>query len=125
MTVSHCSVSTDRQSSKSNNPIGGLGLTTGVLDAFVYGNVLLRVIKGGEPPFLLSQAASSRRDAWLNISNPESVAQLKRIQGKSVAEGDGEKASSESTSDFMETVKGLIKEDFMEGVEGIAGKGGA
>lgn len=30
--------------SQSNNPIGSLGLRGGILDAFVYGNALVRVV---------------------------------------------------------------------------------
>lgn len=50
----------------SNNPIGGLGLTGGILDAFVYGNAFVRVINGGEDERLLTECGISRRYAWWN-----------------------------------------------------------
>lgn len=33
----------------SDNPIGGLGLTTGVLNAIAYENIVMRDLKRGEP----------------------------------------------------------------------------
>lgn len=64
-----------------NNPCGGLGLTTGIVDAFCYGNALARVISDGEPDSLLTECATSRRDAWLNVTNPTSIMNFKRDSG--------------------------------------------
>jgi len=64
----------------SNNPIGGLGLTTGILDAFAYGNALSRVAQG-EPDSLLTECAESRRNAWLETTNQLSQANMKRLYG--------------------------------------------
>jgi hypothetical protein len=58
-----------------------LGLTGGILDAFVYGNALTRVLIGGEPDSLLTECASSRRDAWLETTNMLSMANMKRLYG--------------------------------------------
>ncbi|KAL9621879.1 MAG: hypothetical protein Q9160_003700 [Pyrenula sp. 1 TL-2023] len=63
----------------SNNPIGGLGMTTGILDAVAYGNALTRVINGGEPDELLTRCASVRRDAWIRATNETSIVNLKRL----------------------------------------------
>lgn len=63
----------------SNNPIGGLGMTTGILDAVAYGNALTRVINGGEPDELLTKCANARRDAWIRATNETSIANLKRL----------------------------------------------
>jgi len=41
----------------SSNPIGGLGLPSGICDAFCCGNVLVRVIAGGEGDELLARVA--------------------------------------------------------------------
>jgi len=64
----------------SNNPIGGLGLTTGILDAFTYGNALSRVAHG-EPDSLLTDCANSRRTAWIEATNQLSQANMKRLYG--------------------------------------------
>jgi hypothetical protein len=54
-------------------------LTGGILDAFVYGNALTRVLIGGEPDSLLTECGSSRRDAWLETTNVVSMANMKRL----------------------------------------------
>lgn len=66
---------------QSNNPIGGLGLTGGILDAFAYGNALARVLTGGEPESLLTECANSRRTTWLETTNMLSMTNLKRLCG--------------------------------------------
>ena len=63
----------------SNNPIGGLGLTGGILDAFCYGNALVRVVKRGESEQILRQCAESRRQAWLDVTNNLSQANVRRL----------------------------------------------
>ena len=76
----------------SNNPIGGLGLTGGILDAFVYGNALVRVISGGEKDELLTECGASRRYAWLNVTNNLSKINLHRLKD---FDEDGVKAREE------------------------------
>jgi hypothetical protein len=56
-------------------------LTGGILDAFAYGNVLTRVLSGGEPESLLTECANSRRTAWLETTNTLSMNNLKRLYG--------------------------------------------
>ena len=63
----------------SNNPIGGLGLTGGILDAFVYGNAFTRVCKYGESDSLLTECANSRRAAWLNATSKLAMSNLRRL----------------------------------------------
>jgi 2-polyprenyl-6-methoxyphenol hydroxylase-like FAD-dependent oxidoreductase len=63
----------------SNNPIGGLGLTSGICDAFCYGNAPVRVINDGEDDGLLTHCSESRRWTWINATNVMSVANLKRL----------------------------------------------
>ena len=59
---------------QSNNPIGGLGLTTGFLDSAALGNCLLRIlIHGEEADPLLSRYAEVRRAAWLNFTNKAAI----------------------------------------------------
>lgn len=58
-------------------PFGGLGATTGIVDAYCYGNALVRVLKDAEPDGLLTECAHSRRDAFLAVTNPSSIMNLK------------------------------------------------
>ncbi|KAM5359706.1 hypothetical protein ACJZ2D_014275 [Fusarium nematophilum] len=58
----------------SNNPVGGLGLTTGFLDAAALGNCLIRIlIHCEEPDALLGRYESVRRAAWVNYTNKASI----------------------------------------------------
>ncbi|KAG8531291.1 uncharacterized protein KY384_002919 [Bacidia gigantensis] len=61
-----------------NNPSGGLGLTTGICDAYSYSNALCRIINGNEPDALLTECAESRRAAFLSTTNPTSIMNFKR-----------------------------------------------
>jgi 2-polyprenyl-6-methoxyphenol hydroxylase-like FAD-dependent oxidoreductase len=58
---------------KSNNPIGGLGLTTGLLDAATLGNVMIRVINKGESDDLVTKYSEIRRKAWIEVTDKEST----------------------------------------------------
>jgi len=64
----------------SNNPIGGLGLTTGLLDAGPLGRALAAVINGKAPESLLDVWAKARRDKWLNFTNEFSIENKRLIQ---------------------------------------------
>ncbi|KAG8626674.1 hypothetical protein KVT40_005619 [Elsinoe batatas] len=57
----------------SNNPIGGLGLTTGLLDAGPLGRALAAVIRDAAPDTLLDTWAESRRHKWLEFTNGFSI----------------------------------------------------
>ena len=61
-----------------NNPIGGLGLTTGILDAGPLGRALAAVIIDRAPPSLLDTWAHSRKETWWNATNKQSI-EFKRI----------------------------------------------
>jgi len=63
----------------SNNPIGGLGLTGGILDAYCYGNALTKVLKHGEHDNLLTTCALARRNAWRGITNKLSQDNMLRL----------------------------------------------
>lgn len=63
---------------QTNNPSGGLGATSGIVDAYCYGNALARVIKDGDSDELLTECSNSRRDAWSNVTNPASIMNFKR-----------------------------------------------
>lgn len=60
-----------------NNPIGGLGLTTGILDAGPLGRALAAIISGA-PSSLLDTWAQARRETWWNATNKQSI-EFKRI----------------------------------------------
>ncbi|KAF9774054.1 hypothetical protein IL306_008018 [Fusarium sp. DS 682] len=64
----------------SNNPIGGLGLTTGLLDAGPLGRALGAVINGRAPESLLDKWANARRDKWLTFTNAFSIENKRMIQ---------------------------------------------
>ncbi|KAH7155941.1 putative monooxygenase, partial [Dactylonectria macrodidyma] len=57
----------------SNNPIGGLGLTSGLLDAGPLGRALGAVVNGRAPDSILDTWASARREKWLSFTNPFSI----------------------------------------------------
>ncbi|OCT52421.1 hypothetical protein CLCR_10093 [Cladophialophora carrionii] len=63
----------------SNNPIGGLGLTGGICDAFAYGNALVRVLERREPDSLLTECAETRRQTWLTVTDVLSQANIQRL----------------------------------------------
>lgn len=63
----------------SNNPIGGLGLTGGILDAYCYGNALSRVLKDGEHDNLLTTCALARRNAWIGTTDKLSQENMRRL----------------------------------------------
>jgi 2-polyprenyl-6-methoxyphenol hydroxylase-like FAD-dependent oxidoreductase len=74
---------------QANNPLGGLGLTTGLLDAATLGNCLIRMLVKGESDILLTRYADSRRKAWVDVTNAESAAfkyRLSSTDPKHVAE---------------------------------------
>jgi 2-polyprenyl-6-methoxyphenol hydroxylase-like FAD-dependent oxidoreductase len=64
----------------SNNPIGGLGLTTGILDAGPLGRGLAAVINGRAPDSLLDKCATARREKWLNFTNQFSIEHKRMVQ---------------------------------------------
>lgn len=63
----------------SNNPAGGYGLTTGILDACLIGKVMAQVCLGQAPKSLLIETANDRRETWLNVTNKISLAMFKRL----------------------------------------------
>ncbi|KAF2221191.1 FAD binding domain-containing protein [Elsinoe ampelina] len=64
----------------SNNPIGGLGLTTGLLDAGPLGRALGAVIRDAAPDTLLDTWAESRRHKWLAFTNGFSIENKRMVQ---------------------------------------------
>ena len=106
-----------------------MGLTGGILDAYVYGNALVRVIKGHEPASLLAKAANARRDTWLNVTNPESISQLSLIRSPKSEDAERRKVFFEKMKTdvdfpkyFVKKVKGLIVDTFDEGVKDLLKK---
>ncbi|KAI5806082.1 hypothetical protein EDC01DRAFT_684630 [Geopyxis carbonaria] len=70
-----------------NNPVGALGLTTGLLDAAA----LARALCAGpaDEKAALERYARERKDVFVNVTNPASIANRRRLLGKtkeSVAE---------------------------------------
>ncbi|KAK1763264.1 FAD binding domain-containing protein [Phialemonium atrogriseum] len=73
-----------------NNPIGGLGLTTGILGAGPLARALSAVISGKAPESLLDRWEELRRKSWHEQTNKQSI-EFKRIaqQGGHGADPDG------------------------------------
>ncbi|ETI24453.1 hypothetical protein G647_03822 [Cladophialophora carrionii CBS 160.54] len=98
----------------SNNPIGGLGLTGGICDAFAYGNALARVLSRGEPDSLLTECAETRRQTWLTVTDVLSQANIQRLyrfddQGIVAAREAFFKRSNEDANFARDVRRGLDK----------------
>ncbi|KAF5638174.1 3-(3-hydroxyphenyl)propionate 2-hydroxylase [Fusarium sp. NRRL 25303] len=63
-----------------NNPVGGLGLTTGLLDAAHLGKALAQVINENAPETALDEYATARRGVYKNVTDPLSTANLLRLK---------------------------------------------
>ncbi|KAL2221986.1 hypothetical protein M432DRAFT_204102 [Thermoascus aurantiacus ATCC 26904] len=61
------------------NPFGGLGLTGGLLDAGALADALIARINDNYPDSILDKYAQVRRDVFLNIVDPISQANLRRL----------------------------------------------
>jgi len=61
------------------NPFGGLGLTGGLLDAAALADALIAVCTGQAPDSLLDKYAELRRNIFLDIVNPTSQANKRRL----------------------------------------------
>lgn len=97
----------------SNNPIGGLGLTTGICDAHAIGNALARVCTGEAPPSLVSEAANDRRDTWLNVTDKLSQTNLKRLYSEhpdDAKEREGFFKALNSDPDMPKKVRASVEE---------------
>ncbi|KAI6752559.1 hypothetical protein HG530_013928 [Fusarium avenaceum] len=62
-----------------NNPIGGLGLTTGLLDAAHLAKSLRQMLLDNAGPIVLDQYAETRRSIFLHRTNPISTDNFKRL----------------------------------------------
>ncbi|KAL2787236.1 FAD binding domain-containing protein [Aspergillus keveii] len=60
------------------NPWGGLGLTTGILDADSLADALEYVIKGGKPEAVLKTWSRARLDVFKNIVSPTATRNFRR-----------------------------------------------
>lgn len=61
------------------NPIGGLGLTGGLLDAFPLSEALIAVIEGRQPESLLDAWAAERRRVFLEVTVPTATENRRRV----------------------------------------------
>ncbi|KAH7409386.1 hypothetical protein BKA64DRAFT_774076 [Cadophora sp. MPI-SDFR-AT-0126] len=63
-----------------NCPVGGLGLTTGLLDAATLGEIFKTIRVGGQSTIeMLKAYEDSRREAFLSYTNPISIQNFKRL----------------------------------------------
>lgn len=97
----------------SNNPAGGFGLTTGILDAYTIGNVLSMVCLGQGSEQVLLEAANDRRLTWLNVTNKLSMAMYRRLACDE-PEDDHEREeyfkSLNADSDYPKQVRALVEQ---------------
>ncbi|KAF5009166.1 hypothetical protein FDECE_4610 [Fusarium decemcellulare] len=63
-----------------NNPVGGLGLTTGILDAAHLAQALSRVLIDNAPDAVLDEYARKRRNVFTELSNSLSTTNLLRLR---------------------------------------------
>jgi 2-polyprenyl-6-methoxyphenol hydroxylase-like FAD-dependent oxidoreductase len=63
-----------------NNPIGGLGLTTGITDAACLGDALVAAMQGICDDSILQAYADARRKIFLEVSNPMSIEMKRKAQ---------------------------------------------
>ncbi|KAF9770773.1 hypothetical protein IL306_011643 [Fusarium sp. DS 682] len=64
-----------------NNPVGGLGLVTGILDAAHLAKALIETLTENAPDSVLDEYAKARREVYTNITDPLSTANLLRLKG--------------------------------------------
>ncbi|MBU1357456.1 MAG: FAD-dependent monooxygenase [Gammaproteobacteria bacterium] len=62
-----------------NSPIGGLGLTGGLLDAVALGDALVSVIVRGAPESLLDDYAAERREIFTSYTSPTTTENKRRL----------------------------------------------
>jgi len=62
-----------------NCPIGGLGLTGGLLDAVALGDALVSVIVGGAPDTMLDDYAAERREIFTSYTSPTTAENKRRL----------------------------------------------
>ncbi|MGE3991372.1 FAD-dependent oxidoreductase [Pseudorhodoplanes sp.] len=62
------------------NPYGGLGLTSGLLDADLLGDALPAVIKGAAGADLLDRYAQERRRVFLEVTAPTAAENIRRLK---------------------------------------------
>jgi 2-polyprenyl-6-methoxyphenol hydroxylase-like FAD-dependent oxidoreductase len=75
------------------NPMGGLGLTSGLLDAVALGEALAAVIRGEAPEGVLDHYAADRRRVFLELTGPTAAENLRRMSESDPARraSDGER----------------------------------
>lgn len=96
-------------------------MTCGILDAYVFGNALTRVLALGEPDGLLTECAESRRQTRLNSTNQLSTANLKRMRSMAAEDVaarqeffDKLKGKGDFPSQFRKTMNSMLGKLFGE-----------
>jgi len=62
------------------NPMGGLGLTTGLWDGLVLADILAAILRGEEDESILDRYSDERRRIYLEISSPASCSNKRMIE---------------------------------------------
>lgn len=69
-----------------NNPVGGLGLTTGILDAAHLAQALQKVLLNNASEDVLEEYANVRRDTFKKLTDTLSTANLLRLRSSDPAD---------------------------------------
>jgi len=62
------------------NPLGGLGLTTGVWDAMILGDILVAVMQGVEPETMLERYSEERLRTFWTVTSPAASENKRSVQ---------------------------------------------
>mgnify|MGYP001183585446 CR=1 FL=1 len=68
------------------SPMGGLGLTGGILDAVALGDAMIAVLLAGAPGTVLDEYAQDRRDIFVSYTSPTSTENTRRMTERDPAQ---------------------------------------
>jgi 2-polyprenyl-6-methoxyphenol hydroxylase-like FAD-dependent oxidoreductase len=94
------------------NPIGGLGLTSGVQDASTLANCLSAVIAGEAPDDILDWYAYERRRCFLEVVNPSAIEFKRRAQEADPARRREDEANFHAMQDDREAMRAALMSNF-------------
>ena len=100
-----------------NSPIGGLGLTGGLLDAVALGDALTSVIVHGAPDSLLDEYATERREIFTSYTSPTTTENKRRL-----SESDPEKRAADRARMRMIQDDPRMQEDLLLATNKLRGR---
>lgn len=91
-----------------NSPIGGLGLTGGLLDAVALGDALTSVIVHGAPDSLLDDYAAERREIFTSYTSPTTTENKRRLSEADPARRSADRERLSAIQDNPQMQEGLL-----------------